>query len=38
MAWKHIETLEWKWKRNVAPVPSEMVRSLAQEEGVIHII
>lgn len=38
MAWKHIETLEWKLKRNVAPVPSEMVRSLAQEEGVIHII
>ena len=26
-------TLEWKWKRDVAPVPSEMVRSLAQEEG-----
>lgn len=40
MAWKHIGigTLEWKLKRNVAPVPSEMVRSLAQEEGVIHII
>lgn len=38
-AWKHIGTLEWKWKRKVAPVPSEMVvRSLAQEEGVIHII
>lgn len=36
-AWKHIGTLEWK--RKVAPVPSEMVvRSLAQEEGVIHII
>ena len=33
-AWKQIETLEWKLKRNVAPVPSEMVRSLAQEEGV----
>ena len=33
-AWKHIRTLEWKWKRNVTPVPSEMVRSLAQEEGV----
>src|SRR3954463_12968689 len=32
-AWKQIETLEWKLKRNVAPVPSEMVRSLAQEEG-----
>ena len=32
--WKHIGTLEWKLKRNVAPVPSEMVRSLAQEEGV----
>jgi len=37
-AWKHIGTLEWKLKRNVAPVPSEMVRSLAQEEGVIRII
>lgn len=37
-AWKQIETLEWKWKRNVAPVPSEMVRSLAQEEGATHII
>ena len=33
-AWKQIEILEWKLKRNVAPVPSEMVRSLAQEEGV----
>ena len=31
---KHIRTLEWKLKRDVAPVPSEMVRSLAQEEGV----
>jgi hypothetical protein len=35
---KQIETLEWKLKRNVVPVPSEMVRSLAQEEGAIHII
>ncbi|KAH1064678.1 hypothetical protein J1N35_029665 [Gossypium stocksii] len=26
-------TLEWNWKRDVTPVPSEMVRSLAQEEG-----
>lgn len=25
-AWKQIETLEWKLKRNVASVPSEMVR------------
>ena len=32
-SWKHIRTLEWKWKRDVTPVPSEMVRSLAQEEG-----
>lgn len=32
--WKHIRTIEWKWKRDVAPVPSEMVRYLAQEEGV----
>ena len=32
--WKHIRTLEWKLKRDVAPVPSEMIRSLAQEEGV----
>ena len=31
-AWKRIRTLEWK--RDVTPVPSEMVRSLAQEEGV----
>jgi hypothetical protein len=30
--WKHIRTLEWKWKRDVTPVPLEMVRSLAQEE------
>ena len=37
-AWKQIETLEWKLKRNVAPVPSEMVRSLAQEEGATYII
>ena len=35
-AWKHIRTLEWK--RDVTPVPSEMVRSLAQEEGVIYTI
>jgi hypothetical protein len=33
-AWKYIITLEWKLKRDVAPVASEMVRSLAQEEGV----
>lgn len=33
-AWKHIRTLEWKWKRDGTPVPSEMVRSLAQKEGV----
>ena len=33
-AWTHIRTLEWNWKRDVTPVPSEMVRSLAQEEGV----
>lgn len=33
-AWEHIRTLEWKWKRDVTPVPSEMGRSLAQEEGV----
>lgn len=31
-AWKHIRTLEWKWKRDVTPVPSEMVKSLAQEQ------
>ena len=37
-AWKHIRTLEWKWKRDGTPVPSEMVRSLAQEEGATHII
>ncbi|GAV61796.1 LOW QUALITY PROTEIN: hypothetical protein CFOL_v3_05322, partial [Cephalotus follicularis] len=38
-AWKHIRTLEWKWKRDVTPVPSEMVRSLAQEEevGLYHL-
>ena len=33
-AWKHIRTLEWKLKRDVTTVPLEMVRSLAQEEGV----
>lgn len=33
-ACKHIRTLEWKWKRDGTPVPLEMVRSLAQEEGV----
>lgn len=37
-AWKDIRTLEWKWKRDGTPVPSEMVRSLAQEEGLIRII
>ncbi|KAG6621634.1 hypothetical protein I3842_Q005100 [Carya illinoinensis] len=31
-AWKHIRTLEWKLKGDVTTVPSEMVRSLAQEE------
>ena len=36
--WKHIRTLERNWKRDVTPVPSEMVRSLAQEEGLIRII
>ena len=25
---------EWKWKRDVTPIPSEMVRSFPQEEGV----
>lgn len=32
-AWnrKHIRTLEWKWKRDVTTVPSEMVRFVAQE-------
>lgn len=29
-----LRTLEWKLKRDVAPVPSKMVRSLAQEEGI----
>ncbi|GKE58550.1 hypothetical protein Tco_1497735 [Tanacetum coccineum] len=30
-AWKHIRTLEWKWKRDGTPVPSEMVvESLGQ--------
>lgn len=33
-AWKRIRTLEWKWKRDVTPVPKELVRSLAQEERV----
>ena len=28
---KHIRTLEWKWKRNVTPVTSKVVRSVAQE-------
>ncbi|KAL4386605.1 hypothetical protein GQ457_09G015790 [Hibiscus cannabinus] len=32
-SWKHIRTLEWNWKRDVTPIPLEMVRSLAQEEG-----
>ncbi|TYG78759.1 hypothetical protein ES288_D02G085700v1 [Gossypium darwinii] len=33
-SWKHIRTLEWNWKRDVTLVPLEMVRYLAQEEGV----
>ena len=33
-AWKYIRTFEWKWKRDVTPVSLEMIRSLAQEEGV----
>ena len=32
-AWKHIKTLEWRWKRDGTEVPLERVRSLAQEEG-----
>ncbi|KAF8029823.1 hypothetical protein BT93_E2295 [Corymbia citriodora subsp. variegata] len=32
--WKHIRTLEWKSKRDVTLAPSNMVRSLAQEEEV----
>jgi hypothetical protein len=35
--WKQTETLEWKFKGNVAPVLSEMVRALAQEEGAATI-
>lgn len=37
-AWKHIRTLEWKWKRDGTPVPSEMVRSLTQKKGLIRLI
>lgn len=35
-AWKHIRTLEWKWKRDGTPVPSEMIRFLAQKKGLIR--
>ena len=32
-AWKHIGTLEWKLKRNVAPVPSEMEDLWRKKKG-----
>lgn len=32
-AWKHIRTLEWKWKRYVIPVPSESVVNPISDRG-----
>ena len=32
-AWKHIRTLEWKWKRDVTPVPSESVVNPISDRG-----
>ena len=34
-AWnrKHIRTLEWKWKRDVTPVPSESLVSPIYDRG-----
>ena len=37
-AWKHIRTLEWKWKRDRTEVPLKRVRSLAKKKGLIRII
>lgn len=31
--WKHIRTLEWKWKRDVTPVPSESVVNPISDRG-----
>lgn len=32
-AWKHIRTLEWKWKRDGTPVPSESVVNPISDRG-----
>lgn len=32
-AWKHIRTLEWKWKRDVTPVPSQSVVNPISDRG-----
>jgi hypothetical protein len=32
-AWKHIRTLEWKWKRDVTPVPSESLVNPISDRG-----
>lgn len=32
-AWKHIRTLEWKWKRDVTPVPSESAVNPISDRG-----
>ncbi|KAK5837603.1 hypothetical protein PVK06_006329 [Gossypium arboreum] len=34
-SWKHIRTLEWNWKRDVTPVPSEM-EQLTIESNFFH--
>lgn len=33
-AWKHIRTLEWKWKRDGTPVPSEIGQIFGAKKGV----
>jgi hypothetical protein len=32
-AWKPIRTLEWKWKRDVTPVPSESLVNPISDKG-----
>ncbi|GJR86600.1 hypothetical protein Tco_0210611 [Tanacetum coccineum] len=37
-AWKHIRTLEWKWKRDGTPVPSEMGQLTTESDFAIIFI
>lgn len=36
-AWKHIRTLEWKWKGDVTPVPSESPVNPISDRGSLQL-